>query len=182
MSGKYTFQFTSDDGRRNFPGKMIFGRADSETIAHVVLKMVAYLYFFRERIQVETRLPDANIPFIPDLAQLDYELRPKLWVECGECSIAKLHKLAVKAPEAEIWVIKRSYSAAEELLRGMAREELRRQRYNVIGLDSEIFQEMCGLIHSRNTVYWLKGTFEPGEMQFDLNGLWFELPFRISPF
>ena len=25
-------------------------------------------------------------------------------VECGECSISKLHKLAVKCPEAEIWI------------------------------------------------------------------------------
>ena len=182
MTGKFSFTLTSDDPGRKFPGKIIIGQAETETIVHVGLKLLGYLLFFRERIQIETRLPDLMIPYVPDLAQLDYELRPRLWVECGECSIAKLHKLAVKAPEAEIWVIKRSYMAAEETLRGMAKEDLRRQRYNVIGLDSETFQEICGLIQARNTLYWLKATFDPGEMQFDLNGLWFEMPLRVYRF
>jgi hypothetical protein len=182
MTGKFSFALTSDDPGRRFPGKIILGQAETETVVHVGLKLIGYLLFFRDRIQIETRLPDAMIPYVPDLAQLDYELRPRLWVECGECSIAKLHKLAVKAPEAEIWVIKRSFEAAEETLRGMAKEELRRNRYSVIGLDAAVFEEMCGLIQARNRVYWLKTTFEPGEMQFDLNGLWFELPFRVFRF
>jgi hypothetical protein len=138
--------------------------------------------FFRERLQIETRLPDQMMPFVPDLVQLDYELRPRLWVECGEGSISKLNKLAVKAPEAELWVIKRSYAAAEDTIRAMAKEELRPDRYKIIGLDGSSFEEMCLLIQSRNSLYWLKAIFDPGEMQFELSGLWFELPFGVFPF
>jgi hypothetical protein len=182
MTGKSSFALSSDDPTRKFPGKIIIGQGETETVIHVGLKLIGYLLFFRERIQIETRLPDLMIQYVPDLVQLDYELRPRLWVECGECSIAKLHKLAVKAPEAEIWVLKRSFEAAQDTLRGMAREELRRDRYNVIGLDAAVFEEMCGLIQARNSLYWLKATFDPGEMQFDLNGLWFEMPFRVFHF
>jgi hypothetical protein len=182
MNGKYSFSLASEDGSRKFPGKIIIGQAETETIYHVGLKLIGYLFFYRERIQLETRVPNEMIPFTPDLAQLDYELRPVLWVECGECSIAKLHKLAVKAPEAEIWIVKRSFEAAEDLPRAMAREDLRRNRYRILGLDSAVFNEMCGLIESRNDLFWLKADQEAGEMQFDLNGLWFELPFKILRF
>lgn len=182
MTGKYSFQLTSEDSQRRFPGKIIIGQGETETIYHVGLKLVAYLLFFRDRIQMETRLPDEMIPYVPDLVQLDYELRPRLWVECGECSIAKLHKLAVKAPEAELWVVKRSYGAAEDAIRAMSKEGLRKDRYQVIGLEQNAFEEMCALIHSRNSLFWLKASFEDGEMQFDLNGLWFEMPFRVYRF
>ena len=182
MTGKFSFTLTSDDPARKFPAKIIIGQAETETVTHVGLKLLGYLLFFRERLQIETRLPDQMMPFVPDLAQLDYELRPRLWVECGECSISKLNKLAVKAPEAELWVIKRSYAAAEDTIRAMAKEELRRDRYKIIGLGGPIFEEMCSLIHSRNSLYWLKASFDPGEMQFDLNGLWFELPFQVFSF
>lgn len=182
MTGKFSFTLTSDDPSRKFPAKIIIGQAETETVVHVGLKLLGYLLFFRERLQIETRLPDQMMPFVPDLAQLDYELRPRLWVECGECSISKLNKLAVKAPEAELWVIKRSYAAAEDTVRAMAKEELRRDRYKIIGLDGPTFEEICSLIQSRNSLYWLKASFEPGEMQFELNGLWFELPFRVFPF
>jgi len=179
MSNKYSFHLTSEDPRRKLPGKIIIGQSETETIAHVALKLFGYLYFFRERLQIETRVPNDAIPFVPDLVQLDYELRPVLWVECGECSIAKLHKLAVKAPEAELWVVKRSQAAAEETIRAMVKEELRRERYQVIGLDAELFEELCRLIAPRNEMFWLKISENPLEMHFDLNGLWFEMPFVV---
>lgn len=179
MSAKYSFNLTSEDSRRRFPGKIIIGQGETETITHVGLKLLGYLLFFRERLQLETRLPNEMIQYVPDLVQLDYELRPVLWVECGECSIGKLHKLAVKAHDAEIWVVKKSFGAAEETIRAMQRENLRRDRYNVIGLDHAAFEEMCAQIQSRNDIFWLCGTFDPPEMQFDLNGLWFEMPFKV---
>lgn len=180
MHAKYTFNLTSDDPFRPFPNKIIIGQAHTETVTHVGLKLLGYLLFFRERLQLETRLPDDNFPYVPDLAQLDYTLRPQLWVECGECSIAKLQKLAVKAPEADIWVLKKSLPAADELVKTMAKAEFRKGRYHVIGLDHDIFQELTSLILTRNDLYWLKGPLDSDEMHFDLNGLWFELPFRVQ--
>ncbi|SRR5581483_9322215 len=179
MSTKYSFHLQSQDRQRELPHKIILGRQDTETTVHVVLKFLGYLIFFRERLQIEARLETVSIPFVPDLIQLDYELRPKLWIECGECGVSKLHKLAVKASEAEIWIVKRSPAAAQHLFEAMAREELRRGRYQIIGLDAAMVEEMCGLLAPRNELLWVSGTWDPPNLQFDFNGLWFDAPFTV---
>lgn len=185
MAGKFTFQCTSDDRRRPLPHKVLFGLGQNESSRHVVLKFLAWVLFFRERLQIETDVQNDAIPFVPDLAQLGYDMRPLLWVECGDCSLLKLHKLAVKCPEAEIWAVKRSLAEAEELLRGMAKEELRRGRYGIIGFEGEMVDELCGLLRERNQFHWFSGGFagEPGVdqcgLQFELNQLWFDHPFHV---
>ncbi len=179
MSARYTFTLESQERRRPLPRKILIAQNETETIAHVVLKLLAFLLFARERLQIEPRLHNDNIRFVPDLVQLDYELRPSLWVECGECSIAKLDKLAVKAPEAEIWIVRRSPSEAEHLRRAMEKQELRRNRYGIVGLDPTFFEEICTHIQERNEVTWMAGEFDPPTMQFDFNGLWFDTPFTV---
>jgi YaeQ protein len=188
MSGKYSFTLRSEDRRRPLPSKIIIGRQETETIQHVGLKLLAYCYFLRDRLQMEPNLDNANIPFVPDLVQLDYELRPILWVECGDGGAHKLHKLAVKAPEAQIWAVKPSLDAAHDLLRAMAHDGLRANRY--------AFAEFCGLMAGRNQLAWYKTTLEPPgaprtdhlppdhepELHFDFNGLWFQMPFHLLKF
>jgi uncharacterized protein YaeQ len=182
MSAKYSFHLKSQDRRRDLPHKIILGQQDMETITHVTLKFLAYLLFFRERLQIEANLHNDSIPFVPDLVQLDYELRPRLWVECGECSVNKLNKLAVKVPDSEIWIVKRSLRAAEQLYQAMAKEDLRRNRYNLAALDEGMVEELCGLIRPRNELLWVTGEFEPPNLQFDFNGLWFDTPFTLLRF
>src|SRR5689334_17093342 len=182
MGGKYSFRLGRANPPRGFPSKLIVGRQDTETAGHVLLKALGYLLFFRERLQVDVNLHDPAIPYRPDLVQLDYELRVRLWVECGECNVIKLDRLAVKVPEAEIWVIKRSLTAAEDLWRAMAKAELRRHRYHLIALDARMFDEAESLLESRNEFYWVQGSFDPPQLQFDFNGLWFDAPFSVLPF
>ena len=179
MSARYSFTLESQDKRRDLPRRIIIGQNEAETITHVTLKLLAFLIFYRERLQIEANLHQDSIPFIPDLVQLDYELRPSLWIECGECSVNKLNKLAVKAPEAEIWIVKRCLADARHLLRAMEREELRRDRYGLLALDEEMFQEVSGLVQERNTATWFKGEFDPPQLQFDFNGLWFDAVFEV---
>ena len=182
MSAKYSFTMRSEDRRRALPHKLIVGRRETETPKHVLLKFLAYVLFFRERLQLDTELHDDNIPFVPNLVQLDYELRPALWVECGECSVAKLDKLAVKAPEAEIWVVKSSPDEAEELWQAMRKADLRRDRYKLLALDAGMFEELHGLLAPRNTLFWVRGEFDPPNVQFDFNGLWFDASFTVMEF
>jgi hypothetical protein len=127
-------------------------------------------------------VPDDSIPFEPALVQLDYSLRPVFWVECGECGVGKLHKLAVKAPEAEIWILKRTLDEAEALHHAMAREELRRGHYGILALDPAMFDEMCGLLAPRNALTWFHGEFDPPQLQFEFNGLWFDTNFSVLRF
>lgn len=182
MSGKYSFDLKSEERRRALPAKIIVGQKENESIKHVMLKFLAYVLFHRERLQIEPRLTDDNIPFEPDVIQLDYSLSPALWVECGECSVSKLHKLAVKIPDSEIWVVKRSLAEAESLYRSMEKEELRRNRYGLIGLDHEMFDELCDLTEPRNQFSWFSGSFEPPTMQFEFNHLWFDSNFHVLKF
>jgi len=182
MGAKFVFTLKSEDKRRLFPYKILLGQQENETPNHILLKVIAYLLFFRERIEIEGKLHNENIPFSPDIVQLDYELRPRLWVECGECSISKLNKLAVKAPEAELWILKRSEAEARHLIAAMAKEQLRRNRYSVIGLDAEMFDEMRELLRERNEVFWLSGHFDPPRLQLEFNGLWFDAAFTVFKF
>ena len=182
MSGKYAFDLKSHERRRSLPRKIIIGQEETETRNHVLLKLLGFVLFFRDRMQIEPRIDDDNIPFLPDLVAFDYTLRPTLWVECGECSTSKLDRLAVKVPEAELWVIKRSKDEAEILLRAMAKDELRTNRYGIVALDGEMFVEMLGLLAPRNALTWFGGGFDPPTMQFEFNGLWFDATFDILRF
>ena len=182
MSAKYSFTMRSEDRRRPLPHKLIIGQRPTETPKHVLLKFLAYVLFYRDRLQLETELHDDNIPFVPDLAQLDYALRPALWVECGECNVVKLDKLAVKVPEAEIWVVKSTPAEADQLWQAMRKADLRRSRYKVLALDADMFTELLGLLTPRNTLFWVRGEFDPPNVQFDFNGLWFDAPFTVLDF
>jgi len=182
MSSKFTFDLKSDEKRRAFPHKIIIGQKENESARHVLSKFLAYVIFFRERLQIDSRVPDDSIPFEPALVQLDYSLRPVFWVECGDCGVGKLHKLAVKAPDAEIWIIKRSLEEGEALRDAMAREELRQGRYGILAFDPAMFDELCGLLAPRNTLIWFRGELDPPQMQFEFNGLWFDTTFRVLRF
>jgi len=182
MSGKYSFTLQSENPRRVLPRKVIIGCQGTETTRHVLLKLFGFLLFHRNRLFMEPRLDDDNIPFRPDLVELDYQLRPVLWVECGDCSVQKLDKLAVKVPEAEIWVIKRAKVEVEELMHGMRKARLRENRYHLLALDHLMFDEIRDGLGTRNEVFWVKGGFDPPLMQFDFNGLWFEMECQTFKF
>ena len=98
MSGKFRFTLQSEKRQHALPHKVIIGCQDTETARHVLLKLFGFLLFHRDRLLIEPRLDDDNIPFRPDLVQLDYQLRPALWVECGGDSVARFDRVAVKAP------------------------------------------------------------------------------------
>lgn len=131
---------------------------------------------------MEVWLDREGLPFVPDLVELDYQLEPVLWVECGECSVQKLDKLAVKVPNAEIWVVKKSLQDAEHLRLAMQKGELRRNRYAIVAFDWEPFQELLGNLKSRNDVRWYRGRIHDGSIQLDFNGLWFDLGFQVLRF
>jgi uncharacterized protein YaeQ len=182
VNHKFSFHLLSKDRRRPLPPKIIIGRGDTETELQVVLRLLGYLLFFRERLQIHPSLHDDDIPFAPDLVELDYSLRPVLWIECGECTAQKLDKLAVKVPESEIWVLLSSVPEAVTLLAAMHRHRLRRHRYNILTLDTDLVSEVRGQLRPRNELLLVRADFDPPELRFDFNGLWFEAPFEIRQF
>ena len=178
MSAKYSFTLKSEDRRRVLPEKLILGRHETEPVTHVLLRVLAFVLLHRERLQVGARLHDDNIPFDPDLVQLDYQLRPAFWVQCGVCGVSKLDKLAVKVPEAELWIVTASLADAQELLAAMAKADLRRNRYDLLALDGAMVAELVGQLRSRNDLRLYEARFDdPPNLQLDFNGLWFDAPF-----
>lgn len=177
MSGRYRFNLASDDPKRRLPEKVIVGIKSTETPAHVLLKFLGFVLFYRERLEIEKNLHRDSLQYVPDLVQLDYTLRPVFWGECGDCTVEKLNRLAVKVPEAQIWILKKSIAEAEILQRQMIKNRLRRNRYHLVGLDQEMFDELLSLLQMRNEFYWLCGEFNPPNLQFDFNGIWFDVGF-----
>lgn len=182
MSSRFAFDIECPDKRLNLPSRLIIGRDELETTADVLLKFLGFALFHRERLQLGVPLHDDNIPFVPDLVQLNYEMHPSLWVECGDVTATKLDKLAVKVPEAEIWVVKRSPAELETLQREMAKHDLRRNRYHLLAFDPEMFDEALASFAPRNKLFWHRGDFDPPALQFDFNGLWFDCEFQVAKF
>lgn len=173
------FNLRSEERRRPLPAKILFAQRETETLKHILLKLFGFLLFHRERLQIEPSLDDGYLSFVPDLVQLDYTGTIQLWVECGECALEKLDRLAVKAPYAEIWAVKGSATEAADWARRLDRGALRRGRYGLVGLDHEMLDEITSLTGPRNDLVWYKGSFEPALMQFEYNGLWFESSFTV---
>lgn len=182
MSTRFSFRLQSPDPRRDLPHKLLLAQEYEEAPVDVLLRLLGYLLFFRERLEVTANLHNDNIPYRPDLVQLDYQLRPVLWVECGDCALDKLDRLAVKAPEAALWVLQRGPEQAGALLQAMAKAGLRRQRYQVLAFDAVMIEEMLGLLEPRNAVFWVESTLDPPRLQFEFNGLWFDHEFSVQPF
>ncbi len=180
MSERLVFNLASMHARTSLRPKLIMVRRETETRTHLLLKLFGYLLFQRERLEIEPHLDDPFMPFVPDLMQTDYQGRIALWVECGDCPVSKLDRLAVKAPYAEIWVVRRSAAAADELLRRMETEGLRRSRYGVVGLDEAMLSEVESLCQARNEIAWHCASWQDGRMEFEFNGLWFEGGFSVT--
>jgi len=182
MSLRFTFQLETSDARKALPHKLLLVQSIEESRAVTLLRLLGYLLFFRERLQIGTNLHDDNISFVPDLVQLDYQLRPVLWVECGDPNLERLNRLAVKAPEAELWILRPTPEDAEALHHAMTRAGLRRNRYRIVGFAAGLFDELLELLGPRNRVFWVRGRFDPPQVQFEFNGLWFDTELHLLTF
>ncbi len=174
VSAKINVRLVSAIANHPLPPKILLAQDPVEPLAHVLLKLLACVFFQRERLQIEPRLHDDNIPFIPDLIQLDYQMQPAFWIECGETPAVRLDKLAVKAPQAEIWVVVRSAEELETLTGEMSRVGLRRNRYRMMGFEAEVFDELLGLLSTRNSLTLYRLDFQEQRFQLDFNDVWFE--------
>lgn len=182
MSAKFNVRLASEIANHPLPPRILIAQEPGEPLAHVLLKLLAWVIFQRERLQIEPRLHDDNIPFIPDLVQLDYELRPALWIECGETPAARLDKLAVKAPFAELWVVLRSAEELTALKMEMRRLGLRERRYRLLAFEAAVFDELLALLADRNELTLYRLDWEERQFQLDFNGAWFEGGLVIESF
>lgn len=182
MSAKFNVRFVSELRNHPLPQKILLAKQPLESVEHVVLKLLAFTIFWHERLEIEPRLHDDNIPFVPDLAQLDYELRPAKWIECGSTPAAKLDKLAVKVPQAEIWLVDRSVAELASAKAEMERLELRRKRYQLMAFDPATFDELARLFTDRNELTLYHLDLAERQLQLEFNGIWFDTELIFDTF
>lgn len=182
INTRFTFELDASSKTKALPHKLLINQNETETIDHVALKLLSFLLFFRDRLKIETDVDLDHIPFTPDLVQLDYCLRPALWVECGECEVKKLKKLSVKAADAEIWIVTKHPRLAQSLLDKMSKAGLRKNRFSILAFDPEMFTECSSLIAAKNRVFWHRCSWAPAQLEFDLNEVWFDAPFSVWRF
>ena len=96
---KYTFNIHAE----HIPPKLVLEQTEGESGAHIILKFLSYLIFYREGIKIEHRV-EQN--FKPDLVVEGANFQPVLWVDCGKTAIRKLDKVATKNHHCDIYIVK----------------------------------------------------------------------------
>src|SRR5258708_36491056 len=99
MSSRFAFHVDSEDKRSGLPERVFIGRKETETTEDVLLTFLSFALFHRERLQIGPELHDDHIRLTPDLVQLEYPIRPALWIECGEVPSARRANLPRKRPD-----------------------------------------------------------------------------------
>jgi uncharacterized protein YaeQ len=177
---KLTFALASDEKTRKLPSKIVVSQGQNETLDHVLLKALAFVMFYRDRLRLEVDVELPGVPFVPDLVALGLDGRPELWIECGEVSLHKLEKLTLKLNDTDLWLVKRTAGEVAKTLE-LARRNLKRlQRLRLMTFDPGFLPEMLSLATGSNSIHLVK--LVPWElMQLNFNGLWFETALRVTP-
>ncbi len=179
---KYSFRIECQDSRLGIPDRLVVGRHDDETPRQVLLKTFCFLMFYRERLQFGGHLVNENIPFIPDLLQLDYDGRPNFWAECGPCDPGRLKKILAKAPDAEIWWVRESHVDDPDWQPVLKKGGIRPGRLRVLELPQALLDDLERLLLPRNEIYWMPADWEPPGLAFDFNSEWIESEFGVATY
>lgn len=145
MREKYTFNF----GRE----KHVFSKGYYETREHVILKLVAYIYFDRiPKIESKT---EKRYKYKPDLV-VDNEGRTSLWVECGKVSIKKLKRLRHDFKNSRIHVFRHDRHSAESLIAQLTKKSKNMSGINLISFEKDFIAEIARRIRKVNEISYKK--------------------------
>jgi len=99
MQEKFTFNIEAP----RFKRKMIFFKEETESREHVVLKLMAYLLFYDERLKIEAEI---GTHYKPDLVIEGDHGVPEMWIDCGRITLKKIESLAEKFKRTKIVIVK----------------------------------------------------------------------------
>lgn len=179
---KFSFRIECQDSRLDVPDRLIVGRQDEESEMHIVLKALGFLFFYRGRLQIGGHLYNDNIPFIPDILQLNYEGHPTFWAECGVSDPRRLKKIVAKAPQAEVWWIRETDTEMEVMPNQLKKAGVRPGRVKLLGFPAALVKDLCRLLRAKNEIFWMPPDFFPPAIQFDFNNEWIESSFALRTY
>ena len=90
-------------GRYGVQTRVILIKRRGESLRHVVMKLLGYLWFYHEELQIERSVDQHHKP---DLVRVDEQGRPLQWVDCGQTSLRKLERISQRNRLTLIDIIK----------------------------------------------------------------------------
>lgn len=106
----FKFNIAKDSEKR----LIVLREAIGESSQHIILKLLAYLLFFDDNLQIEI---EAFQHYKPDLVKFDEEQTWKVikWIDCGAVDDKKLLKISKHNHQAEIYIFKDNKDSAQSL-------------------------------------------------------------------
>lgn len=144
---------------------VIIGMHPSETAQHLVLRVLAWCLLTDERLEFG---PGLSTPDAADLWAHDLTGALTCWIECGSADVEALRKIVQKHPQAQVHAVfgdsrRRDelrdaiteaqrkgldkialWLVDEELVRGLAARQERRQRWNVTVVGDHFYIDADG--------------------------------------
>ncbi len=108
VSGQFRFRL----GRRD---QLVLFKHRDEPTSHLRLKAIAYALYFRyENLQVSPRL-DYKVQ--PDLAALNLEGEPEVWIQCAFGNLDKIEYICKHVPARQVVLVTEEESTDEVVAR-----------------------------------------------------------------
>jgi len=136
---------------------IILRKTHDENLNHIILKFLAYIFFFDDNLQIEI---DAPQHYKPDLVKFDEKLTWKVvkWIECGVVDLKKILKISKHNRQAEIYIFKSDPNSAQSLKDKVKKKMPRSSNIHYLIFDKKQFKFIKELMQLRNKIVLLSMT------------------------
>jgi len=142
---KYTFNIHAE----HIPPKLVLEQMKGEAEAHIILKLLSYLIFYRQGMKIEHRVEQH---FKPDLVVEGANFQPVLWVDCGNTAIRKLDKVATKNHNCDIYIVKENSRQLDAYFQKAKKRVKRIERVRFICFDDGFVAALVNRLRRTNEV------------------------------
>lgn len=147
--------------------QLILKKFSQETYLHIILKIIAYIYFWEEDLSIEPSY--RRNKYRPDLLSLGQNPNPriidpvvKIWIECKKVKLDKLEKLSIHLPYADIYWFHQYHHLKQVLNQKILKKHPRLRQIRFIGIDGDSIsriQRDLSTGRSNWTIHREKGVF-----------------------
>ncbi len=131
--------------------KLVVELRENEGMRHMVLKILAMALYFDRKLLVEPSMDDED-RYQPDLLMRSDDYRPLLWVECGQCRVQKLDKVAFRYYDARVIVMKATEREARDLALRCQGEVRRLGALEFVGFSPGFVDAVASTLMGRNDI------------------------------
>lgn len=144
----------------------------SETVPHMLTRVIAYCLEFRDGISFSKGLSDADEP-----AVWAHDLTGQLtaWIDVGYPSAARLHKASKRGVDVAVY----SHKDPAPLIAELLREDIfKAETIRVYGFTPGFLDDLASVVEKRTTI---SISFSEGQLYVNVGGRDFESALRLFP-